>query len=168
MIIWNDSRGTLNQDSRILPAQSTPSPVYPDLQWHLKEPGKLEQSALDEQLLCLDELHSSTSLNKGKNIYYFYSWVRKGQYFQFISRHAQNKSFCLDISLFFNSFIHSFIYLFLSSSINRFICFILIYPIHNCRQDNRVDTNSETLACQILFDKLSCLSKDYWYKSSEK
>ena len=142
--------------------------MYPDLQSHLKEPGKLEQSALDEQLLCLDELHSSTSLNKGKNIYYFYSWVRKGQYFQFISRHAQNKSFCLDISLFFNSFIPSFIKLFLYSSIYQFICFILIYPIHNCRQDNRVDTNSETLACQILFDKLSCLSKDYWHKNSEK
>ena len=87
--------------------------MYPDLQSHLKEPGKLEQSALDEQLLCLDELHSSTSLNKGKNIYYFYSCGRKGQYFQFISRHAQNKSFCLDISLFFNSFIPSFIKLFL-------------------------------------------------------
>ena len=98
--------------------------MYPDLQSHLKEPGKLEQSALDEQLLCLDELHSSTSLNKGKNIYYFYSCGRKGQYFQFISRHAQNKSFCLDTLC---SSIRSFLHLLYYSSIPLFINLFVLY-----------------------------------------
>ena len=98
--------------------------MYPDLQWHLKEPGKLEQSALDEQLLCLDELHSSTSLNKGKKYITSIVAVEKVSIFSLsVDMRRINRS----VSISLCSSIRSFLHLLNYSSIPLFINLFVLY-----------------------------------------
>ena len=98
--------------------------MYPDLQSHLKEPGKLEQSALDEQLLCLDELHSSTSLNKGKKYITSIVAVEKVSIFSLsVDMRRINRS----VSISLCSSIRSFLHLLNYSSIPLFINLFVLY-----------------------------------------
>ena len=132
-----------------LPVQSSPLPVYPDLQVHLNEPGTSTHEAVEEQL-CFPSKHSLISKTVLITMQVKFSVLMI--YHTNESQIAgEKKKRCMYACM--------------------YVCFVFAkypsYPNDSCYHGNHEDKYIGILGLQILLDKLSCVDKGCSDRDSE-